>query len=41
MSTCAWCHGSGTLPVDVTDRRKGEKTCHHCGGYGVTKGSKR
>lgn len=31
---CAFCNGSGVVPVDYKDRRKGQKTCPNCGGRG-------
>lgn len=31
---CDMCNGTGTIPVDVTDPRKGDRTCPSCGGTG-------
>lgn len=31
---CTWCNGTGQVPVDYNDRRKGTTTCDRCGGCG-------
>lgn len=31
---CTWCNGTGEVPVDYSDRRKGTTTCLHCNGRG-------
>jgi hypothetical protein len=31
---CSTCRGTGTVLVDASDRRKGERTCGQCGGLG-------
>lgn len=31
---CSMCQGSGTVPVDHRDPRKGDRRCPNCGGTG-------
>lgn len=33
--TCHMCNGSGTVPVDHRDPRKGDRRCPNCGGSGT------
>lgn len=33
--TCRMCTGTGTVPVDPRDPRKGDKQCPNCEGQGV------